>query len=1130
MNRVTRGIILFALGAATVTVLALNIPTFQVINSDIWLLSGIYLLMTAIAVSMGVLINKGELSAAHAVGMVAFLSLSRTITPLMVWATFIGGLMGAVFLYLRRNPYLPSSELRNRIATGMILASSRVTLSFYMSAQIYKGLNGQLPLMAGTNAAIPPLIMYSFAYLVSYFSIYLLEIYLDEQDVLETIHDRWLQILFILIVPVAYAILGAIVYTQLPIELFGFVVIGLLLIVVVPYGYTRTQQMLRDQLDEMQALSQISQDLQTQTDLHGLLDTIERDLSSIIDADGFTVAILHRDGEQMNYPLMVYNKERQEERYPDPADTLLIKILMEDEDTLLISHDVAAYMQFQSMSPHQLPVTSWLGAAMKTSQRRVGALILYNTTSRFFEPAQTEMLQIIASTLGAAIVNVQHYQQQQEHVRKLNVLNTISVLLSSTLSTENVLDTIASSAAMLAESKAIAVYLAESEQDDSELVRSAGLSARFLEAPPRLLMAREPLPTRRLQTTTLYEYPPIIVRDVNTNARTRHLRDIFADENIHAFIELPMVSGNEPMGAIIVYYDEPQFFDAEFIEFLRTFANEAMQAIKNARQYTTTDRALAQRLKQLSILAAVGHQTNASVDLESISEILLDKALDYTQVQRGGVAVYIRGETQLKLLAHLGYDEPTQHDTTQIEQQAQHLKHQITKQASASAAAQTFKLADYHSRYMVPILRDQDLLGVLILEPDDPAGFDDDTLDFLSQLVNQAAIAIDNRMLLQRVSQARDRLQVIVDAMKEGIVLLDNQGEVVLANPAVDLIGLSHTALMGHTVDNLLADNASDIDISSQMGFESPVAFQRLLRQLGAAQWTALPPTPYTVQGEHGSLYIERQVIPIYDEIRHLIGALLIFYDQTEAQELNRTRDDFTRMIVHDLRSPLTAVVASMSLINHLIPKESEVHPKVERITDTSRQAIKKLMQRIDALLDVAKMESGEISLEREPVELRTIVGNVFGELVPIADEQGINLINDVHDIWLMVDIDKTERVMQNLIDNALKYAPSGTSITVRSERADDDAFVRIAVVDQGPGIPHEYKDHLFDRFVQIRGQRGARRGVGLGLTFCRLVVDAHKGRIWVEDNPEGGSIFAMMLPVATLKTSVPHDDDPVTR
>jgi signal transduction histidine kinase len=136
------------------------------------------------------------------------------------------------------------------------------------------------------------------------------------------------------------------------------------------------------------------------------------------------------------------------------------------------------------------------------------------------------------------------------------------------------------------------------------------------------------------------------------------------------------------------------------------------------------------------------------------------------------------------------------------------------------------------------------------------------------------------------------------------------------------------------------------------------------------------------------------------------------------------------------------------------------------------------------------------------------------------VDNASVDKVPDVN-----VDRDMIERVIWNLMDNALKFSPSGSKVTLRAVALDaktdgetgDEAqqFVQIEVIDSGPGIPDDYKGRIFERYKQVSGQKGRGRGTGLGLAFCRLAVDAHDGRIWVEDNEGGGSVFRFTLPVA---------------
>jgi signal transduction histidine kinase len=299
---------------------------------------------------------------------------------------------------------------------------------------------------------------------------------------------------------------------------------------------------------------------------------------------------------------------------------------------------------------------------------------------------------------------------------------------------------------------------------------------------------------------------------------------------------------------------------------------------------------------------------------------------------------------------------------------------------------------------------------------------------------------------------------------------------------------------------------------------------RKLLKELKTpGTWVGVEPTSYTVDGEHGIIYIKREVIPVGVEQREPLGMLLVFYDETEERELSQMRDDLSNMIVHDLRSPLTAVTTGLKLLRDYVPNDSTFFPLVQTTTETSQRAIRKLLSRVDSLLDISKMESGQLNLETEPTELATLADSVCMELSPLAHELEVKVVSQIDDDMplLNIDGDKVERIIQNLVDNALKFCPANGSVTIRAHAPGTngaaEGFSRIEVVDTGPGVPDDYKNRLFERFVQVKGRRGARRGIGLGLTFCRLVTEAHGGRIWIEDNPAGGSIFAFTLPVMKI-------------
>ncbi len=708
--------------------------------------------------------------------------------------------------------------------------------------------------------------------------------------------------------------------------------------------------------------------------------------------------------------------------------------------------------------------------------------------------------------------STQLYHQEQARVSQLVTLNRIVALLTDTLSPDTVLHTIVSSASTLSESSAVAVFLFR--EDGLMLARSTGLSVAFQAAPPRQLLLTEapPLDYQR----------PVVVADVASEPRAAELRPLIEQENKAAWVELPLLYQGVRVGVLAIYYDQPQTFSQETIELLRTFANQCAQAVSNARLYAITDEALERRVGQLLALANIGHHLTATFEVHAICELVVEYARESTGAGAAAILMIDRAGAveQWAISGGSPLAEPRQLTAAGIAAAAIHAKEAVVIDDAQREPPIVTLLADARAQLATPILWNERAVGVIALESAQASAFSEEDSYFVQQLANQAIIAIENARLFRKVSEARDRMQVILNTVKEALILINTSGEVVLANPRVDLIGLDPHALIGKSLDALL--QSDELSLADRLGFSIGSELQRLVKELRAPGGLApREPKIFSIEGENGLRYVERQVFPVHDEDDRPVGVLLVFYDETEEMKLAKTREEVSQMLIHDLRSPLTAVTTSLKLLTDLTPKDSDFRPIIETTTDASRRAIRTLLNRVDSLLDVARMESGFLALEARPSELATLVDNVCIELSPLAQELDVELkpVISANLPLLDIDADKVERVLLNLVDNALKFSPPDGAVIVRAHEPGAEGaapgFIRIDVVDSGPGVPSEYKLMLFDRFVQIHGRKGNRRGTGLGLTFCRLVAETHGGRIWVDDNPLGGSIFSFTLPVA---------------
>lgn len=714
------------------------------------------------------------------------------------------------------------------------------------------------------------------------------------------------------------------------------------------------------------------------------------------------------------------------------------------------------------------------------------------------------------------------HRMEQSRLGQLTTLNRILTLLSDTLSPETVLDTVVSSASTLSDSSAVAVYLFR--EDGLALARSIGLSDSFKAEPPRSLLLTE--------TPPLDFQQPVVVSDVTSEARAEAMRPLIQREGMVAWIELPLLYQGVRVGVIALYFKERRSFSQEIVELLRTFASQCAQAISNARLYAITDEALERRVGQLLALANIGHHLTATLEVHAICALVTE----YVRESTGAAATAILLLDSRGMIEESAFSGQTvMHDPYPLTEAG------VSAQAIASKDAVVYNdgqakpiggsslLPNPRAQLAAPILWNERVVGVITLESTKVNAFSEEDSYFVQQLANQAIIAIENARLFRKVSEARDRMQVILNTVKEALILVSTSGEIVLVNPRVELLGLQPENLLGQTVNSLLM--TGNLGLADRLGFRMGSEVQRLVKELRApGGLVAREPKTFTVESSDGLRYVERQVFPVHDEAEQPVGVLLVFYDVTEQMKLAKTREEVSQMLIHDLRSPLTAVTTSLKLLIDLTPKDSEFRPLIETTTDSSRRAIRTLLNRVDSLLDVARMESGFMALDTKASELATLVDNVCIELSPLAQELDVNLKPDISGALplLAIDADKVERVLLNLVDNALKFSPKDSTVVVLAHAPGADGaepnFVRIDVIDHGPGVPDEYKLMLFDRFVQIRERKGTRRGTGLGLTFCRLVTENHGGHIWIEDNPDGGSIFAFTLPVATESESVRSD------
>jgi signal transduction histidine kinase len=264
---------------------------------------------------------------------------------------------------------------------------------------------------------------------------------------------------------------------------------------------------------------------------------------------------------------------------------------------------------------------------------------------------------------------------------------------------------------------------------------------------------------------------------------------------------------------------------------------------------------------------------------------------------------------------------------------------------------------------------------------------------------------------------------------------------------------------------------------------------------------------------------IERTLTPVRDQEGESAGWLLVLRDLTEERALARQRDETTRMLLHDLRSPLTVVISSLQFLEVDIPA-GEPGSSGE-IISVAKRSSEHVLRLVDGLLHISRLESGQMLIEKTPLAIRPMLEEVVQRVGPLADRAQIDLRTTIESGLPLLEGSPIllDRVVHNLLDNAIKFTPDGGDVHLwaRQDPQGDPTAVLIGVTDTGPGIPAEDQSRLFVKYQRLPDTQGRRQGLGLGLAFCKLAVEAHGGEIWVTSQPGDGSTFALRLPAAVL-------------
>jgi PAS domain S-box-containing protein len=546
------------------------------------------------------------------------------------------------------------------------------------------------------------------------------------------------------------------------------------------------------------------------------------------------------------------------------------------------------------------------------------------------------------------------------------------------------------------------------------------------------------------------------------------------------------------------------------------------------RNLAISRRRLVRQLKELDSLHAIGQALISTLDMSAILEAVYKQVNQIMPVETFFVALYDEETDEVNFPLVVENEDvvhwPSQRGGKDLLQQIVRARSGRIRREQTDVLRRAFGLSRSQrpvtSWLAAPILSGERLMGVITVQSHSLFNlYDSSHEEILNAIAAQAALAIQNAHLYLQTDKALARrvqeLDSILNTVQEGVLLLDLSYRVIAMNRALaDIVGIAANDILG---TSLAFSNKKQVgDFLRAIGYSS-VEIQGECQQIAERSGAVMEAT-IVLQGIE-SRQVERTLAAVRDRWGVVTGWLIVIRDISEEVALQQLRDDMTHMLVHDLRSPLSVVQSSLSSIPGFL--DDGLLEGVSKLVDYSQRGVDRVLSLVSDILDIARLESGSMPIKPRQMDVRHLLQGTAEQMAPLASQSEITIHVTAPDDLPKVKLDDVliGRVLNNLLDNALKFTPKGGRIDIWSSNGPNGSQdqIWIGVSDTGPGIPAEMQQRLFEKFSQLDAPLSRRAGTGLGLHYCKLAVEAHQGKIWVESREQQGSTFVIQLPALAV-------------
>ena len=842
----------------------------------------------------------------------------------------------------------------------------------------------------------------------------------------------------------------------------------------------------RRRLQEQTALLRAAQVVTSELELEAVLQRLVDEVARLLDCEAADCYLLERERGTLRCAA-VHGLEPELVGFEFSADQGLAGQAIREGGPAL-SGDYADLPDSVPHAAYEQYVSAIVAPMMWSDQIR-GVLGVGTRADRSFTSSDAELLEAFATLAALALRNAESFEERSRQASTQRAFYDIASLLAAPISQAETLQAVAraaaealggDSAALLMPSEG-AFELAADHRLPGEiapLVRRAGAESV------------EPVATCARNRTVIAA--PALAEDERFD---RDWRAAAASAGYGALLAVPVGAPGGRDGLALVFFTGSRRFSDYDLELARNLAGTARGALERSELYESERRArgLAQQLARTGTLLATELDPAAILDeiVTQAPALLAADAAVVRLLEDDELIVSAAGGSLPDDLLDSRSPATGWAAADAIQTRAPVAIGDI--EGEGPAAADPALAAGYRAFLAVPLVGSEgEAQGVLSVYARRPRSWHPDELEALAALAGNASAALASAELYQRVALEKERSVAILANIADGIVAVDREGGVVLWNDAAERItGVRAADAIGRSTAQVL-----------QRTFESGDATERGDRLLA-------------IRRGDDEVWLSLTEAIMRDPAGGVAGRIFAFRDISSERVVEQMKSDFVTAVSHELRTPLTSIYgfAETLLRQDVLFGEEERRTFLGYIASESER----LTTIVDQLLNVARLDTGDLQVNLAPTDVRAVVSDVVQVAEQAPSASGHDFVVDLPEEPLdaEADGDKLRQILANLLDNAIKFSPDGGKVVVAARANGEVAEVRVD--DEGIGIPEEEQRRIFTKFYrgETMTRNPATTGTGLGLFIARGLVSAMGGRMWVDSQEGEGSSFAFELPLA---------------